>query len=41
VSPEALNLTSTLADVLDPPDELTCRRLLTLLGGGADDARAS
>jgi hypothetical protein len=29
----------TLSDVLDEPDELTCRRLLALLtpaGGGAD-----
>jgi hypothetical protein len=26
-----------LADVLDPPDELTARRLLALLGGGGRD----
>jgi hypothetical protein len=25
--------TDVLADVLDAPDELTCRRLLTLFGG--------
>lgn len=33
----------TLSDVLDVPDELTCRRLLALLQsvGGATDAKAA
>jgi hypothetical protein len=32
---------ATLADTLDAPDELTCRRLLALLQGGGPDVPAA